>query len=294
MQKIEFTPESIREYIINKLKENKEFLFNELDLQMFVARTLENVFKEGYRLHLEYRLPKKWNKGFDEDYARWGETPYFDIVLEKTGENPRFIAIELKYKLKEVRLEKGVNFARFGIIPYYDSDEAEPITLVTNQSAENEGRYDFWKDVKRIELLASHFHSVQGGIALFLTNQGSYKETNSDNKYSPFNFTSPKTGFLHWYYKTPICGKVETCGNCNLIPCGEQRKEQPKRYNETESGKWGTHWNHYLRPNFCLEGSYVGVWDEEIELNIDQEGSQKEKFYCYSVVIPNANKLTGV
>ena len=99
MESICFTPESIRDYIISQLETNGNFLFNELDLQMFVARSLECIFGNGYRVHLEYRLPKKWNKDFDDSYERWGETPYFDIVLERIGENPSFIAIELKYKL---------------------------------------------------------------------------------------------------------------------------------------------------------------------------------------------------
>ena len=287
MESICFTPESIRDYIISQSETNGNFLFNELDLQMFVARSLECIFGNGYRVHLEYRLPKKWNKDFDDSYERWGETPYFDIVLERIGENPSFIAIELKYKLKAVKLKKEVNFTRFGITPSYDCDDGKPITLITNQSAENEGRYDFWKDVKRIELLTSHFPSVQGGIALFLTNQPSYKDTNNGNKYSPFNFEAKKDGFLHWHYETPICGKVEQCGNCEEVACGEKLKKTiPKSYNETKSGKWGTDWSHYIRPNFRLCGPYEGEW-KDIKINIDPNGDQKENFYCYSVVIPS-------
>ena len=106
MNNIEFTPQSIEEYILEELKGNKDFLFNELDLQMFVARALEKKFSKNYKIHLEYHLPKGWNEKFDNDYLRWGtEKPYFDIVLENP-EELKFIAIEMKYKLKEVNLKQ--------------------------------------------------------------------------------------------------------------------------------------------------------------------------------------------
>ena len=41
---INFEIEVIRGYIIEKLAENQRLLFNELDLQMFVARALEQVY----------------------------------------------------------------------------------------------------------------------------------------------------------------------------------------------------------------------------------------------------------
>ena len=47
MNNIEFTPQSIEKYILDELKDNKDFLFNELDLQMFVARALEKEFSEN-------------------------------------------------------------------------------------------------------------------------------------------------------------------------------------------------------------------------------------------------------
>lgn len=65
---LKFTPETIEKYILQKLEENKDFLFNELDLQMFVARSLKKEFSDNYKIHLEYHLPKGWNKKFDEDY----------------------------------------------------------------------------------------------------------------------------------------------------------------------------------------------------------------------------------
>lgn len=278
MNNIEFTPQSIEEYILEELKGNKDFLFNELDLQMFVARALEKKFSKNYKIHLEYHLPKGWNEKFDNDYLRWGtEKPYFDIVLENP-EELKFIAIELKYKLKEVKLKQvkhkqEIEFNRFGLSP-----QNEDIKLVTNQSAENEGRYDFWKDVKRLELLKEHFSgNVIGGIALFVTNQQSYTKGNSDNKYTKFNFEEKKSVFLHWTYI--VCEKGFQCGNhdCRSIPCGEKLKKNKKKIKY-----WGSEWIHYTRPNFELKGEYVGKWYPNKE---GFEGPMKELFYCYSVII---------
>ena len=55
---IEFTLESIKNYILDQLQNNESFFFNELELQIFIARKLEQVFKDGDEIHIEYQLPK--------------------------------------------------------------------------------------------------------------------------------------------------------------------------------------------------------------------------------------------
>jgi hypothetical protein len=246
---LKFTPETIEKYILQKLEENKDFLFNELDLQMFVARSLKKEFSDNYKIHLEYHLPKGWNKKFDEDYSRWGtEIPYIDIILEKEGENSEFIAIELKYKLKKIQ---DIDLMRFGTKP-----ERGDIVLVTNQSAQNNARYDFWKDVKRIELLTKHFDNVIGGIAMLVTNDESYKTTKEGSNYSAFGLVSIKSGKLEWKDKgKPVGGK------------GLKTHMDPLT-------------KVYVRPNFELEKEYTGKWYPKDGF----EGPMKEQFYCYSVI----------
>ena len=296
-ESIKFEIEAIRNYIIKKLAENQRLLFNELDLQMFVARALEQVFKidDGYIVHLEYRLPKGWSSEFDDEYKHWGETPYFDIVLEYLPpQTPkRFIGIELKYKLKKIDLPKPTDIQRFGCIPNSENDQR--ITLVSNQGAENEGRYDFWKDVKRLELLGQCFEQVDGGIAIFVTNQMNYNPLhvhNGANKYSCFNLTESKEGFLYWSYdgiERPE-GCQLTCGKdqCLKTACGERLKKQPKGYNEHKDGKWGSKLCHFVRPNFSLKQTYSGIWsDDTMKISTGAEKNPKqEEFYCYSVLVP--------
>ena len=44
---IDFSLKEIKDYILRQLKENEEiFFFNELELQIFVARILENALKK--------------------------------------------------------------------------------------------------------------------------------------------------------------------------------------------------------------------------------------------------------
>lgn len=100
-----------------------------------------------------------------------------DIVLELEGE---FYAIELKYKTALDTIdgldrfgEKGLN----GVRP-------------KNQGAQNYGAYEFWKDVKRLELLRLRFPSVVGAMAIFLTNDKSYKNP-------------PRKGYM----STPLSGR---------------------------------------------------------------------------------------
>lgn len=250
----------IKSYILSLLESNKEdFFYNELELQMFVARGLERKLGDGYKVHLEYQLPHGWNKKFDYQYERWGtEKPYFDIVIE--DKCAKFIVIELKYKLKEIKLKRNSQFSRFGI-----NSPSENFVLVSNHSAENEGRYDFWKDVKRIEALKMTFTNVLGGIAIFVTNQQNYRNNHTEYKYSNFNLSEHKSGFLYWNTdKMPI--EEDT-------PGGEKLKDNNKK-----ERNWGTKWKHWVRPNFKLERTYSGEWREF-------SGPLEEMFYCYAVTI---------
>lgn len=272
----EFTLENVRECILTAIRDNKAFLFNELDLQMFVARKL----KEGFDcdIHFEYRLPDEWNQSFYQSYKAWGETPYFDLVLEHGG---KFIAIELKYKLKDVPYNPDYPFTRFGVGP-----DREGITLVTDHSAENEGRYDFWKDVKRIELLTEHFRNVIGGISVFLTNQQRYTKCTECYKYSPFCFTETKgEEFLYWKRKTCMKGRSECDGKCEGTPCGEQKREKPRWY---KGMNWEDELQSYVRPNFRLKRKYDGCWLPQTQGGLGTEGfkgAMDQTFYCYHVTV---------
>ena len=75
-----------------------------------------------------------------------------DIWLPVEG-----MAIELKYKTRELELEQG--------------DESYALR---NQSAQDQGRYDFLRDIHRLEIMCSKLEQCKAGYAVLLTNDPSY------------------------------------------------------------------------------------------------------------------------
>jgi hypothetical protein len=66
-------------------------------------------------------------------------------------------AIELKYLTRALRVESG----------------GEPFALL-DQGAQDLRRYDFLKDIGRLESVSDHFSQAEAGLAVLLTNDSSY------------------------------------------------------------------------------------------------------------------------
>lgn len=133
--------------IINELmKKNDGHYFREAQLQFDLAWALRESFKDdNIKIHLEYFAK---NKIKDNNM-------YYDIVIEN-GED--FIPIELKFKTKKIN---GFNYS--------------------NQAAQDLGRYDFWKDVERIENFKDNTHNkMSKGYAVFITNDDAYKNNSGE------------------------------------------------------------------------------------------------------------------
>ena len=77
---------------------------------------------------------------------------FLDIWLPVEG-----IAIELKYKTRGFELE-------------HDHESF----VLRNQSAQTQGRYDFIRDIHRLELMRSQLKQCKAGYAVLLTNDSSY------------------------------------------------------------------------------------------------------------------------
>lgn len=186
------------------LASNTELLFNERDFQMRLS--LSFLASKHYDdVDLEYHLPVGQNPSFDNEYDRWEtEKPSIDIVVRKGEE---YIPIELKYKLKAV----SGRISRFG------EKSPKEVAIVTNQAAQNLGRYAFWKDVKRIELVKKHYRSVDAGLAVFLTNDESYLKSRVGTNYYAFSMNEGRqvSGVLDWkerndnYPAIPLEGTYE-------------------------------------------------------------------------------------
>jgi len=155
LQQIE---EDIKEFLDKELKEEGRVFLNEWDFQMSLSLFLTHI--KGYKVHLEYVVPLKFfvEKNKKKYPFANKENINIDIVIEKEG---LFYLIELKYKTQRATIK----FERFGEINCVSLKDQSRIPM---------SKYDFWKDVARLEFLKESFEKVKGGLCIFLTNNETY------------------------------------------------------------------------------------------------------------------------
>lgn len=279
MTNFEFTPENVKGKLLHYIKNLNHFLFNEKDLQIYLALKLvqdEDIIENKITVHPEYHIPKMVCPGFDNDYAIWGEVPSIDLVLQK---GDKYIPVELKYKHKAVTSN---SFECFGC------KVDENIAIVTNQGAENEGRYDFWKDVKRIELLKKHFKDVLGGIAIFLTNQDKYmKETKGED--AAFGMIATNTQrWRKWGTNQNLEGKEARYEKRTFKDpsTGEKRtKTERKKATFTDPSGQQITVDMWCRPSFQFDAMHQIDWEKEFNIKLLPNSQDVETFYLSSIVI---------
>lgn len=183
----------VRNDVCAFLKSNKELLFNERDFQMHLATWLRNSYNNYDDVDVEYYVPSQVL-----DHYIWKSELRLDIVVKKDGE---YCPVELKYKTKKVKRQ----------ITRFDEDLTDDVVVMKNQGAQDLGMYDFWKDVRRVELVRNRFQRVKGGLAVFVTNDEFYtkgsKETS--NNYL-FNMSAGKAHSKqkHWANPESTCAKT--------------------------------------------------------------------------------------
>lgn len=176
--------QQIFKQIINALGQRNTFFIREQDIQLYLAAHFidSNLFDNVF---IEYHVPSNLIVNYP-----WADINniYIDIVLEKDGQ---FYPIEIKYKTVAQNLPFGV----FG----------QNINVVLGQhGAQNIGCYDFWKDIKRIELFEETFQNIERGVVLFVSNDLTYQNAplNSNVGYAPFSIHQgraiPNNSFLNW------------------------------------------------------------------------------------------------
>lgn len=158
---------NIQEILIASLQKRNIF-HSEADFQHHLAWYIHTELK-NIELRLEYPLSKS-------NSNRW---EYCDIILK----SPCNIGVELKYKTKAAST--------------YVKDE---LFELKDQRAQDVGRYDFLKDVQRLENWCIE-NKIDFGYAIMLTNDSSYwsipKNSNTVDK--KFRLHSRKiTGKLAW------------------------------------------------------------------------------------------------
>lgn len=170
------------------LDTNKELLFNERDFQMHLATFLRQT---GHYddVDLEYYVPLSELKGYI-----WNNELRMDILVHKEEE---YLPIELKYKTKSV----SKSLLRFG------ESVAEVVEVMKSQGAQDLGMYDFWKDVRRIEIVRKRFKAIKSGLAVFVTNDPAYLKAGRDtSNHIQFSMAEGTHGTKkHWLDNKSTC-----------------------------------------------------------------------------------------
>ena len=126
--------------LMASLAETRKVFHSEADFQHALAWRIQEAMPES-RVRLEVDVLHVQH-----------QRRFLDIWLPVEG-----IAIELKYKTRGFEVVQG--------------DES---FVLRNQSAQTQGRYDFIRDIHRLELMRSQLKQWKAGYAVLLTNDSSY------------------------------------------------------------------------------------------------------------------------
>lgn len=179
----------VKKDISTFLERNRKLFFNERNFQMHLSTYLLGIGNYD-EVFLEYYVPKTEL----QDYV-WNSKLYLDIVIRKGNE---YLPIELKYKTKKISEKK---LKRFG-------EDLGIFEILKNQGAQNLGKYNFWKDVRRLELLRDKFSTIHNGIAVFVTNDEYYTKSAKDSGVSPFDMNEGDHGTDKSWNKDLSCAET--------------------------------------------------------------------------------------
>lgn len=164
--------------ILNRLSDSNPVFHSEADFQHNFAWALREELINKYP-HTKIRLEKPLELA--------GKTVHLDILISTDIE----IAIELKYKTRNPK----------ELITIHDE-----VFNLKDQSAQDCGRYDFLKDISRLEefvgMGTAHPTGKKIGFAIFLTNDHSYwtkpkKDKSNDQQFLLFQ-AREITGKKNW------------------------------------------------------------------------------------------------
>ena len=186
--------EIVQKDVFAFLESYNELLFNERDFQMHLATWLRNSDNHYDDVDVEYYVPKT-----ELDNYIWDSELRLDIVVKKDGE---YCPVELKYKTKKVERQ----------ISRFDEMLDDKVVVMKNQGAQDLGMYDFWKDVRRVELVRNRFKNVKGGLAVFVTNDQLYTKASRQNSNNYLlNMTEGKhSAIKHWQNEDSACAKMKS------------------------------------------------------------------------------------
>lgn len=182
---------------------------NERHLQVALGMFLTSLHKYD-KVHFEYRVPVALLKNRMSvvilDYDSEDKHPAFpwanssnyflDIVVENNGQ---FIPIELKYATRKIDNDYKLFNQNFSQEP---PRVRNSIVVLNEQAAFDLIMYNYWKDVRRLEVVTRIFDNVAGGVALIVANSPSFwrkpLETSGYNAFSTHSGKFIGPGKLSW------------------------------------------------------------------------------------------------
>jgi len=146
-----------------KLQSKNRFFVSEADFQHAFAMELEKYFRG--RVYCEFPVCSNYlNK-------KKHQIIHIDIMVQHRGV---LYPIELKYKTRQIKSEKDYKNTKICIKD-----------VLRTHSAQDINAYEFWKDVRRIECLASaDSNTIAAGVCIMITNDPIYYKAFEDNNAS--------------------------------------------------------------------------------------------------------------
>lgn len=144
-----------------KLQSKNRFFVSEADFQHAFAMELEKYFPDN--VYCEFPAYVKY------DNVEKGRLIHIDIMVQDGND---LYPIELKYKTRKIQSTK-----------IYCDTGIKINEILRTHSAQDINAYEFWKDVRRIECLASADSStIAAGVCIMITNDPIYYKSVEENK----------------------------------------------------------------------------------------------------------------
>ena len=173
------------------IERQQELMFNERDFQMQLAVALR---ASGHYddVDVEYFIPNALatSHGYE-----WSSDLRLDLVVRVGDE---YAVVELKYPTRRIITD----IERFRTV-------LPGVEIVKNHGAQDIVSYNFWKDVRRIEIIHELFPAnVAGGVAVMLTNDAYYvRGPRGGSICEPFSTAADRRhvhGTLDWTRPTAV------------------------------------------------------------------------------------------
>ena len=179
--------------LLTQLAESRKVFHSEADFQHALAWHIHQTMQKS-QIRLEYPVPVEHRK------------MYVDIYLPDEK-----IAIELKYVTRRLELHNGESFA------------------LRNQFAHNQRRYDFLRDIQRLECMRFELGLCKAGHAVLLTNDPLYWN-------EPGRPDTPDSNFRIHEGRKNISGKLAWVGQPS--PGTTKGREKPIRLKDSYCLRW--------------------------------------------------------